>query len=96
MLRDVRAPEERHDELQPHGASVDICLLSGIHPLHRAVSIGDLDMVDLLLQFGANASERAAWGWYTPLHLACKYGHEGIIWLLLKHGANWNITDKVN
>lgn len=34
---------------------------SGVHPLHRAVASGDLEMVTLLLEFGANANERAAW-----------------------------------
>lgn len=34
---------------------------SGQHPLHRAAAAGDVEMVALLLEFGADANERAAW-----------------------------------
>ncbi|KAJ8548772.1 hypothetical protein ON010_g10900 [Phytophthora cinnamomi] len=68
---------------------------SGVTGLHRAVSEGDVEIVQLLLAYGADVNQRSTWGWYAPLHLACKTGSEEMIWLLLNHGANWNLADKV-
>ncbi|KAE9019790.1 hypothetical protein PR001_g13788 [Phytophthora rubi] len=67
---------------------------SGVTGLHRAVSEGDVEIVQLLFANGADVNQRSTWGWYSPLHLACKAGSEEMIWLLLNHGANWNLPDK--
>ncbi|KAE8909649.1 hypothetical protein PF002_g19746 [Phytophthora fragariae] len=56
---------------------------SGVTGLHRAVSEGDVEIVQLLFANGADVNQRSTWA-----------GSEEMIWLLLNHGANWNLPDK--
>ncbi|KAL4168907.1 hypothetical protein KRP22_012297 [Phytophthora ramorum] len=80
--------------LEDHPTLIQQQRWSGVTGLHRAVSEGDVEIVQLLLSYGADANQRSSWGWYSPLHLACKAGSEEMVWLLLNHGANWNLPDK--
>jgi hypothetical protein len=61
----------------------------GHAPLHCAVHCRQLEMVQLLLDRGAEC-EIFSWGWwgYTPLAAACIYGEVAIARLLCAHGAS--------
>uniref|UniRef100_A0A8C7YI69 Poly [ADP-ribose] polymerase n=1 Tax=Oryzias sinensis TaxID=183150 RepID=A0A8C7YI69_9TELE len=66
-------------------------------PLHFAAGFGRKDVVDHLLQMGANVHARDDGG-LIPLHNACSFGHSEVVSLLLCQGAepnardNWNYT----
>ncbi|XP_077478539.1 poly [ADP-ribose] polymerase tankyrase-1-like [Stigmatopora argus] len=66
-------------------------------PLHFAAGFGRKDVVDQLLQTGANVHARDDGG-LIPLHNACSFGHSEVVSLLLCQGAepnardNWNYT----
>ncbi|KAG7379844.1 Ankyrin Repeat [Phytophthora pseudosyringae] len=80
--------------LEAHPTLIQQQRWSGVTGLHRAVSEGNVEIVQLLLSYGAQVNQRSTWGWYAPLHLACKAGSEEMIWLLLNNGGNWNLPDK--
>ncbi|XP_041117079.1 poly [ADP-ribose] polymerase tankyrase-2-like isoform X4 [Polyodon spathula] len=66
-------------------------------PLHFAAGFGRKDVVDYLLQNGANV-HACDDGGLISLHNACSFGHAEVVNLLLRHGAdpnsrdNWNYT----
>ncbi|XP_056587104.1 poly [ADP-ribose] polymerase tankyrase-1 isoform X3 [Triplophysa dalaica] len=66
-------------------------------PLHFAAGFGRKDVVEHLLQTGANVHARDDGG-LIPLHNACSFGHAEVVSLLLCQGAdpnsrdNWNYT----
>ncbi|BFY98557.1 hypothetical protein BsWGS_01597 [Bradybaena similaris] len=66
-------------------------------PLHFAAGFGRKDVVEHLLECGANVHARDDGG-LIPLHNACSFGHAEVVTLLLRHGGepnardNWNYT----
>ncbi|GAB6027052.1 hypothetical protein CHUAL_013779 [Chamberlinius hualienensis] len=60
--------------------------------LHFAAGFGRKDIVEHLLQNGANVHARDEGG-LIPLHNACSFGHAEVVQLLLKHGADPNARD---
>lgn len=56
-------------------------------PLMEAASAGHVDIVKLLLEYGADANAQSSAG-NTPLMYACNGGHEEIVKILLEQGAN--------
>ncbi|KAA0719985.1 Tankyrase-1 [Triplophysa tibetana] len=66
-------------------------------PLHFAAGFGRKDVVEHLLQTGADVHARDDGG-LIPLHNACSFGHAEVVSLLLCQGAdpnsrdNWNYT----
>ena len=62
-------------------------------PLHIASTIGDRDIIDILVKHGALLDAENIDG-NTPLHLACREGHMDCVKLLLELGAKeskgWN------
>ncbi|XP_026566267.1 tankyrase-2 isoform X3 [Pseudonaja textilis] len=64
-------------------------------PLHFAAGFGRRDVVDYLLQSGANVHARDDGG-LIPLHNACSFGHAEVVNLLLRHGADPNARDNWN
>ncbi|XP_078251401.1 uncharacterized protein LOC144590911 [Rhinoraja longicauda] len=61
-------------------------------PLHFAAGFGRKDVVDFLLQNGANVHARDDGG-LIPLHNACSFGHAEVVNMLLSHGADANARD---
>lgn len=61
----------------------------GLTPLHHAVHGGHLDVVDLLLEAGANASATANEGW-VPLLIAAYRGHLEVVKMLIDTGVDVN------
>ncbi|XP_036385783.1 poly [ADP-ribose] polymerase tankyrase-2 isoform X4 [Megalops cyprinoides] len=64
-------------------------------PLHFAAGFGRRDVVDYLLQNGANVHARDDGG-LISLHNACSFGHAEVVNLLLRHGADANSRDNWN
>ena len=64
----------------------------GERPLHRAVHFPEV--VELLLEFGANPDGRIAFTGETPLHLAARSCEGESLALLLARGANPNARDQ--
>lgn len=63
-------------------------------PLHAAAAQGHLDVLQELLDRGANVNTiviNEDFDEGTALQAACKYGHTEIVELLLKHGADPNL-----
>ena len=60
--------------------------------LHRAAELGQTDICQVLLQYGASVHDRTTWGWFTPLHLALGNGWKETSLFLLHAGAD--ITKK--
>lgn len=56
-------------------------------PLHIASRLGNVDIVMLLLQHGADL-DAITKDMYTPLHIAAKEGQDEVAAVLLEHGAN--------
>uniref|UniRef100_A0A671R307 Poly [ADP-ribose] polymerase n=1 Tax=Sinocyclocheilus anshuiensis TaxID=1608454 RepID=A0A671R307_9TELE len=64
-------------------------------PLHFAAGFGRKDVVEHLLQMGANVHTRDDGG-LIPLHNACSFGHAEVVSLLLCQGADPNARDNWN
>ncbi|XP_051819877.1 poly [ADP-ribose] polymerase tankyrase-1 isoform X2 [Antechinus flavipes] len=64
-------------------------------PLHFAAGFGRKDVVEHLLQMGANVHARDDGG-LIPLHNACSFGHAEVVSLLLCQGADPNARDNWN
>lgn len=58
-----------------------------VQPLHAAVSAGDAEVAELLLEAGAPVNVGQQEGW-TPLHGAVHNDHHEMVRLLLAHGAD--------
>lgn len=64
----------------------------GATPLHLAAASGRLEIVELLLAYGADIQAQTSDG-YTPLHTAAWRGRVAVVGCLLNHGA---LIDAVN
>jgi len=64
-----------------------------IGDLSHAAAQGDLELVQQLLEAGADVHSRDAWG-HTPLMSACWAGHKEIVQVLLGGGADVNATTR--
>ncbi|KAJ7388702.1 hypothetical protein OS493_036141 [Desmophyllum pertusum] len=64
----------------------------GLTPLHQAALKSNQELVDLLLQFGANVNQPNAYG-ETPLHLACQAASLTFLHKFLEIGAELRAED---
>ncbi|MDF3047638.1 MAG: poly [ADP-ribose] polymerase tankyrase-like [Candidatus Midichloriaceae bacterium] len=65
-------------------------------PLHLAIMVGNLKIVKLLLDKGADVNAKIDGILDTPLHIATAYSHLEIVELLLERGADVNAKFAVN
>lgn len=63
-------------------------------PLYISCLKGYKEIVSMLLENGANVSDRNKWG-RSPLHAACRDGNIAIVKLLLQKNANIDETDNL-
>eukprot|EP00037_Helgoeca_nana_P028962 m.343978 g.343978 ORF g.343978 m.343978 type:complete len:1348 (+) comp27874_c1_seq2:251-4294(+) len=63
--------------------------------LHYAANSGNVELVDMLLDYAANPNVQSTDG-LTPLHLACHAGHSGVVTQLLERGALPTVEDTAN
>ena len=66
----------------------------GYTALHRAAYNGHLEVVEYLIECGADVRSRTEEGW-EPLHCACKWNKVTVASLLLQNGAKVNATMEV-
>ncbi|KAJ2402045.1 phosphate system positive regulatory protein pho81 [Coemansia sp. RSA 2559] len=67
----------------------------GMHPIHVAARSGNVEILRLLLKYGAPVDViDKDLGW-TPVFYAASEGHTDIIQTLLEAGANANVVDEV-
>ncbi len=64
-----------------------LLFFSGLVPLHNACSYGHLEVAELLLSYGAEASVSDLWK-FSPLHEAAAKGKFDLCKLLLSRGAD--------
>lgn len=67
-------------------------LYEGLYPLHYAVSANNKEMVNLLIDKGADINAHSSDG-STSLHVASVLGYKEIVALLIKGGADVNAKD---
>ena len=67
--------------------------MHGCTALCRAAMIGHKDVVQVLLDRGADYNTVDNGGW-TPLHQAARHGHKDVVQLLLDNGADPNKADR--
>jgi ankyrin repeat protein len=61
-------------------------------PLHVAAEIGSRNIVELLLEAGADINVKSVYeGDLTPLHLAVYYGHDNVVATLIDAGADMEV-----
>lgn len=65
---------------------------NGCSPLHEAAQRGPAEIVQQLLEAGANPNHKSTRG-HTPLHYACSEPDPVAVRLLLEHGGNPNSSD---
>ena len=64
-------------------------------PLHEATSSGKAEIIELLIESGADVNSISN-GRYTPLHIAATIGDLRCIEMLLKNNADVTLTDEFN
>lgn len=75
------------------GGDPNLCNDIGSTLLHEAVCEGSIDMIRLLLTFGAAVDTVDAFG-NTPMHLSGIYGRQDAAFWLLHHGAEIDCSTK--
>ena len=83
--------EETRRWLEQEGMDPDLEGYStGVRPLHMAAGVGNMALVRLLLEFGADVNGEAAMDYTGPLFGAVRNGHTEIVRLLVAEGADVN------
>ncbi len=77
------------------GTPVDLNYHGGPTALHCAAYRGHAEVVNALLEAGADPNAReSAVGSYTPLHYATRSGQVEVVRVLLEYGADPNLTER--
>jgi 26S proteasome non-ATPase regulatory subunit 10 len=79
--------------LEREPSSVDIEGWHGITPLHRVATKGNIEILEILLQFGADVNKVNAFG-ETPMHYACHMASLRFLSILVDNGADITVKDK--
>ncbi len=89
---DMDAPQAAQT-LFEFGANPNAKDNNGDTPLHLVSKSGATDMIDVLLDAGANINEKSAQESMTPLHLAFAAGRPEFARVLIAKGANLRVKD---
>ena len=85
---------ERVRMLVERGADLNAEGMYGRTPLYYAALCGQSNIVDYLLDKGADPTKGASWkGHNTPLHVAAFEGHVSIVAALIEHGVKVDLLD---
>jgi ankyrin repeat protein len=76
-----------------NGADVNKGNDHGSTPLHSAATGGFVDMVQLLIEHGANVNAEEPGSHWTPLQAAATMGHKDVMGILISHGADGNVRN---
>ncbi len=71
----------------------DMIKTPGNTPLHFAVSGGQRDIVEFLIEAGSDVNVKSYFG-VTPLHLAAQKGHLAVVEYLIEKGAEIHVKDR--
>lgn len=74
--------------------SVEVFNSMGMSPLMQAASLGDPEMVNLMLSAGADVNLTSKGVGRTALMIVCFKGDAKIARQLIERGANWDIRDR--
>jgi len=73
---------------------INVKSTSGATPLHEAVRNGRIEVINLLIQHGADVNAVDAKG-NSPLHVGMpSHVHRDVVTILMQHGANPNLRDE--
>lgn len=75
------------ESLLKKGANIDEPGLYGHTPLFQASMNNQPEIVEFLLNQGADPNNKISPNQYPPLHIATYYGHDRVMEILLQHGA---------
>ena len=82
--------------LEKNSSNINILNEEGLSPLHIAIINGNLEVIKLLLKYGADPNKKSLNKKQTPLHLAYIFKNiisNQIVNILIKNNANPNIED---
>lgn len=68
--------------------NIDSQIQKGYHLVTRCARSGEVELLQLLLDFGADVNAGEAKGGYLPIHMAAAKGHAPILELLVRYGAD--------
>jgi len=71
-----------HVVSRPPPVNIDVFASDGLTALHRCCRAGNLELVKLLVSYGADVRLATRDGW-TPLHIAVGAGHQQVVRFLL-------------
>ena len=102
-LRDASVRRCAVRELLSHGATINVPNARRELPLHVACELGDLALVDDLLERGADLESSSVFApqglqmrhGSRPLHVASRFGHLDVVRALLNKGALVNSADEL-
>ena len=87
----MRGDRDAVRTLLRQGTDVNAALGDGMTALHWAAESNDVEMAEMLIYAGANASAVTRIGQYTPLHIASRAGNLSIAETLIDAGADVSV-----
>lgn len=93
-LAAFRANEAAARLLPNNGVDINYCPHSSGTPLFSAVGSGDVSIVRLMIERGADASFKHKYTGSTPLHQAVNSGKIGVIKYFLEVGCDTTVTNR--
>jgi ankyrin repeat protein len=77
-----------------YGADINIENLYGETAIFKTCKSGNKDLVEYLVEHGADINKEEKWYGETPLFYACKSGNKDLVEYLVEHGEDINKEDE--